>query len=136
MTTPRLKSRISGIFVGNFDHSRVMLVISPSEPVIRAVGHDPELVEHRPYDGKTTNAFGGTLSHLSFLPYEKYSSSNRLSLATNPALIWLSIGDQTGSRFLRWLWSYVIEIRMDVAEGEKRGGDKPTFTSHLLSSLD
>ncbi|EGR44167.1 uncharacterized protein TRIREDRAFT_70921 [Trichoderma reesei QM6a] len=27
--------------------------------------------------------------------------------ATTPALIWLSIGDQTGSRFLRWLWSYV-----------------------------
>ncbi|EHK47131.1 hypothetical protein TRIATDRAFT_9805, partial [Trichoderma atroviride IMI 206040] len=27
--------------------------------------------------------------------------------ATIPALIWLSIGDRTGSRFFRWLWSYV-----------------------------
>ncbi|PTB37286.1 hypothetical protein M441DRAFT_148643, partial [Trichoderma asperellum CBS 433.97] len=40
-----------------------------------------------------------------------YNTSSSLVVtdpATTPALIWLSIGDQTGSRFFRWLWSYVI----------------------------
>ncbi len=28
--------------------------------------------------------------------------------ATTQALKWLSIGDQTGSRFVTWLWSYML----------------------------
>jgi hypothetical protein len=32
-------------------------------------------------------------------------------LTTSPALTCLTMGERTGSRAFRWLWSYVLEIR-------------------------
>ncbi|PTB48833.1 hypothetical protein M431DRAFT_500766 [Trichoderma harzianum CBS 226.95] len=56
--------------VGNVGHSGMVLMVSPLEPRIRAVGHDPELVEHRPFDGKSIDSFGGTSLHLSFTTWK------------------------------------------------------------------
>ncbi|KAL7787132.1 hypothetical protein V8C37DRAFT_390740 [Trichoderma ceciliae] len=56
--------------VGNVGHSGMVLMVSPLEPRIRAIGHDPGLVEHRPFDGKSTDSFGGTSLHLSFTTWK------------------------------------------------------------------
>ncbi|KAL7913895.1 hypothetical protein GGI35DRAFT_438893 [Trichoderma velutinum] len=56
--------------VGNVGHSGMVLMVSPLQPRIRAVGHDPRLVEHKPFDGKCIDSFGGTSLHLSFTTWK------------------------------------------------------------------
>ncbi|CAK7230232.1 hypothetical protein SBRCBS47491_007517 [Sporothrix bragantina] len=46
--------------IGNVGHSGMVLMVPPMEPRIRAVGHNPELVAHRPFDSNNTDSFGGT----------------------------------------------------------------------------
>ena len=56
--------------VGNIGHPGITLMVSPLEPRIRAVDHNPRLVEHRSYDGNDANKFGGTSMHLSFTTWK------------------------------------------------------------------
>ncbi|CAK7238440.1 hypothetical protein SEUCBS140593_010690 [Sporothrix eucalyptigena] len=56
--------------IGNVGHSGMVLMVSPIAPRIRAVGHNPELVAHRPYDDDKKDSFGGTSLHLSFTTWK------------------------------------------------------------------
>ncbi|KAK1658588.1 hypothetical protein BDP55DRAFT_564924, partial [Colletotrichum godetiae] len=54
---------------------------------------------------------------------QKSTYNTRYSLVvtdptTNPALIRLSMGERTGSRVFRWVWSYVLDrTHCDIQEG-------------------
>jgi hypothetical protein len=56
--------------VGNIGHAGMVLMVSPLEPRIRQVQHDAALVDHLPYDHKSTDSFVGTSLHLSFTKWK------------------------------------------------------------------
>lgn len=72
LTDPSIKKDDTCIrhLVGNIGQPGMALMVSPLEPRIRAVDHNPRLVEHRPYDGKYTDSFRETSLHLSFTTWK------------------------------------------------------------------
>lgn len=56
--------------VGNIGHAGMVLMVSPLEPRIRQVQHDAALVDHLPYDHKSTYSFAGASLHLSFTKWK------------------------------------------------------------------
>ena len=52
--------------VGNIGRSGICLLIAPTDPQIRPLGHQYNLVTHAAYDGKREDNFPGTSLHLSF----------------------------------------------------------------------
>lgn len=52
--------------VGNIGRSGICLLIAPTDPQIRPLGHEYNLVTHAVYDGKREDNFPGTSLHLSF----------------------------------------------------------------------
>lgn len=56
--------------IGNVGHSGMVLMVSPIEPRIRAVDHNPQLVAHRPFDSNSKDSFCGTSLHLSFTTWK------------------------------------------------------------------
>lgn len=56
--------------VGNIGQPGMALMVSPIQPRIRAIDHNPLLVKHGSYDGSATDSFRETSLHLSFTTWK------------------------------------------------------------------
>jgi hypothetical protein len=58
--------------VGNIGHSGMVFMVPPLDPRVRPLGHNLQLVEHRPYQqhAPAVDSFSGTSMHLSFTTWK------------------------------------------------------------------